>query len=58
MIYFIQFNKTTIQQTIYRQRTESSHKPTNNTAPGEDIIHPQMIKKTTTRDTEVPARYV
>ena len=30
----------------------------NNTAPEEDTIHPQMIKKTTTRDTEVPARYV
>ena len=28
-----------------------------NTAPGEDTIHPQMIK-TTTRNTEVPARYV
>ena len=29
-----------------------------NTAPGEDTIPPQMIKKTTTRDAEVPARYV
>ena len=30
-------------------------KQQNNTASGEDIIHPQMIKKTTTRDTKVPA---
>ena len=29
-----------------------------NTAPGQDTIHPQMIKKTTTRDIEIPAIYV
>ena len=35
--------------------TINQHK---NTAPGEDNIYLQMINKTTTRDTDVPARYV
>ena len=43
---------------LFTDRTENIHKTTKNTASEEDTIHLQMIKKSITRNTEVPARHV
>ena len=49
-----EIRRTTIQQTIYRQRIESSNKPTKENSTRRGYYPFPDAKKTTTRNIEVP----